>query len=181
MTKVFIGGSRAITRLHPEVAKRLRNMIDGKLMLLVGDANGADKAVQRFLAEHEPPYERVEVFCSGSKPRNNLGKWRERHVDAGAARGFAFYAAKDAAMAEEADVGLVIWDSKSPGTLKQVERRAVAGKTVVVYVSPQRRFLDAKGEENWARFVSALAPDVRALMERKPDPPTIAHRQPGLF
>lgn len=81
MTKVFIGGSRAITRLHPEVAKRLRNMIDGKLMLLVGDANGADKAVQRFLAEHEPPYERVEVFCSGSKPRNavlvftNLAEW----------------------------------------------------------------------------------------------------------
>ena len=94
MTKVFIGGSRAITRLHPEVTQRLRNIVDGGLTVLVGDANGADKAVQRFFAESEPPYQRVEVFCSGLQSRNNLGKWRERHVDAGHARGFAFYAAR---------------------------------------------------------------------------------------
>jgi hypothetical protein len=181
MKTVFVGGSRAITRLHSDVAQRLRNIVDGELTVLVGDANGADKAVQRFFAESEPPYEKVEVFCSGSQSRNNLGKWRERHVDAGNARGFAFYAAKDAAMAREADVGLVIWDSKSPGTLKQVERMATVGKTVVVYVNPERRFLDIKGDAGWKRFVSTLPSEVRALMERKPEPPSSASRQPGLF
>lgn len=181
MKTVFIGGSRAITSLHPAVAERLRNMVEGGLKVVIGDANGADKAVQRFFAESEPRYGSVEVFCSGPKSRNNLGKWPERHVDAGRARGFAFYAAKDAAMAREADVGLVIWDNKSPGTLKQVERMATAGKTVVVYVSPQHRFLDIKGAASWARFVSSLPAEVRELMERKPDPPSASHRQPGLF
>lgn len=181
MTKVFIGGSRSITRLQPEVAQRLRNIIDGELSVLVGDANGVDKAVQRFFAEAEPAYEKVEVFCSGPQSRNNMGGWPERHVDAGRARGFAFYAAKDAAMAREADVGLVIWDSKSPGTLKQVERMASVGKTVVVYVHPERRFLDVKGEAGWKKLVSTLPSEVRTLMERKPDPPSTAHRQPGLF
>jgi len=84
-------------------------------------------------------------------------------------------------MAQEADVGLVIWDNKSPGSLKQVERMASVGKTVVVYSSPQRRFVDIKGEASWARFVSTLPSEVRARMERKPNPPATTHRQPGLF
>ena len=178
---VFIGGSRGITRLPSEVQQRLLNIVDGRLDVLVGDANGVDKAVQRFFAEREPRYERVEVFCSGASPRNNVRNWPERHVEAGGSRGFAFYAAKDAAMAQEADVGLVIWDDKSPGTLKQVERMARLGKTVVVYASPRRKFLDIKGAQGWARFLQTLPADVRALMERKPDPPSTAHRQPGLF
>ena len=66
MTKVFIGGSRAITRLHPEVAKRLRNIIDGKLMVLVGDANGADKAVQARVGGG--PTRRSEVHASATVP-----------------------------------------------------------------------------------------------------------------
>lgn len=37
-------------------------------------------------------------------------------------KGFHFYAAKDQRMAEEASVGLMVWDGKSVGTLTNVLR-----------------------------------------------------------
>jgi len=61
MTKVFIGGSRKLTRLNKEVKKRLDNIIGRGFTVLVGDANGADKAVQRYLAGEN--YDSVEVLC----------------------------------------------------------------------------------------------------------------------
>jgi len=49
VTKVFIGGSRRIIRLDAEVKRRIDRMIEKPLQVLVGDANGADKAVQEYL------------------------------------------------------------------------------------------------------------------------------------
>ena len=51
MTKVFIAGSRQIARLPAEVKNRIDTMVDKGFQILVGDANGADKAVQRYLAD----------------------------------------------------------------------------------------------------------------------------------
>ena len=53
MTKIFIGGSRKVTRLNEIIRKRISNIIDQNLAIYVGDANGADKAVQTFLSEKE--------------------------------------------------------------------------------------------------------------------------------
>ena len=61
MTKVFIAGSRQITRLPAEVTIRIDTMIDKRFQILVGDANGADKAVQTCLAEKTYPH--VLVHC----------------------------------------------------------------------------------------------------------------------
>ena len=44
---VFVAGSRQISRLPAEVRSRLDTMIEKGFQILVGDANGADKAVQR--------------------------------------------------------------------------------------------------------------------------------------
>jgi hypothetical protein len=41
MTKVFIAGSRQITRLPADVSTRLDVMIEKGFQILVGDANGA--------------------------------------------------------------------------------------------------------------------------------------------
>jgi len=49
MTKVFIAGSRQLSRLNADVKRRIDTMIDKGFTILVGDANGADKAVQRYL------------------------------------------------------------------------------------------------------------------------------------
>lgn len=48
MTKVFIAGSRQLSRLNAEVKRRIDTMIEKGFTVLVGDANGADKAVQRY-------------------------------------------------------------------------------------------------------------------------------------
>lgn len=51
MTKVFIAGSRRLSRLNADVKRRIDIMIEKGFTILVGDANGADKAVQRYLVE----------------------------------------------------------------------------------------------------------------------------------
>jgi hypothetical protein len=55
MTKVFIAGSRRLSRLNADVKRRIDTTIEKDFTILVGDANGADKAVQRYLAEKGLP------------------------------------------------------------------------------------------------------------------------------
>jgi hypothetical protein len=79
MATVFIGGSRQISRLPAEVKTRLDAMIEKGVQILVGDANGADKAVQRYLSHNSYPnvLVRMKDHC-----RNNVGNWPTREVAA---------------------------------------------------------------------------------------------------
>lgn len=132
MTTIFIGGSRHVSHLPFEVRKRLDNVVANAYQVVVGDANGADLAVQKHL--YDSHFERVTVYCSGDTARNNLGNWPLRRVDPPkGARGFQFYTAKDREMAREADFGLMIWDGKSPGTVLNVLRLLQAGKISVLF------------------------------------------------
>jgi hypothetical protein len=143
MTKVFIAGSRQITRLPAEVKSRVETMIDKGFQILVGDANGADKAVQSYLAEKA--YPNVLVHCMEGHCRNNVGHWPTHEVPAPkGARGFDFYSAKDRVMADAAEYGLMLWDGKSKGTINNVVNLSREGKPVVVYVAPKKRFLTVK-------------------------------------
>ena len=80
MTKVFIGGSRRVTRLNADVQRRIDKIIEQGFPILVGDANGADKAVQMYLRSR--CYPKVDVFCTGGDCRNNVGDWPIRTVPA---------------------------------------------------------------------------------------------------
>src|SRR5437660_9634540 len=80
MTTVFLSGSRTITRLNDSIRNRLKNIVDQGLNVVVGDANGADKAVQTYLAATH--YQKVIVFCAGRVCRNNIGNWPVRNIDA---------------------------------------------------------------------------------------------------
>jgi hypothetical protein len=51
MTKVFIGGSRAVSRLSNIIRAQLDDLIHKHCTILIGDANGADKAVQQHFAD----------------------------------------------------------------------------------------------------------------------------------
>jgi hypothetical protein len=160
MTKVFIGGSRRISRLSAEVMRRIDRIIEQGFPVLVGDANGVDKAVQKYL--QSSGYEAVEVFCSGGECRNNLGKWPVRTVATSQVRrDFNYYAAKDEQMAKEASVGLMIWDGKSAGTLANAARLLRQHKKVVVYAAPAKQFLTLKAEADWERLLSGCGKDVR--------------------
>jgi len=165
MTKVFIGGSRRITRLNVDVKQRIDRIIEKLLPVVVGDANGADKAVQEHLRSRG--YDLVEVFCAGDSCRNNTGQWPVRSIPVnGKQKGFSFYATKDRAMADEASVGLMLWDKKSAGTLMNVLRLIRQGKRVVIYVSPDRAFVNVKGEPDWDALIARCPSDLRKKIDR---------------
>lgn len=144
----------------PQVKDRLNNVITCGHHVIVGDANGADKAVQKHLLE--AAYENVTVFCSGEHYRNNLGDWHIHHViPPEGAKGFQFYAAKDREMAREADVGLMIWDGKSAGTVLNVLRLLRAGKIAVLINLHEKTAVNLKSAEQWDDFLSRCSVGLR--------------------
>lgn len=139
MTKVFIAGSRRVTRLPVDVQRRIDTMLDKAFEILVGDANGADRAVQMYLANKSYPH--VLVHCMKGQCRNNVGEWTVHEVGAPkGARGFDFYSRKDKVMADSAEYGLMLWDGKSKGTINNVVNLARQNKRVVVYIAPTKTF-----------------------------------------
>jgi hypothetical protein len=139
MTSVFIGGSRNITRLPSPVAQRLDNIIAQEMTILVGDANGADKCVQRYLADKK--YEKVVVYCIEGACRNNIGSWEAKPTVApSSAKGFNLYKLKDEAMTQAASYGFMLWDAKSAGTLNNIINLLKLNKKTLVYFSPEKTF-----------------------------------------
>jgi len=140
MTTVFISGSRMISRLNDVVCDRLQNMINQDFRIVVGDANGADKALQGFLAAAR--YDNVIVYCAGSICRNNVGDWRVKKIQVDSKlKGREFYAQKDQQMAREADYGFVLWDGKSAGSISNVIELLKQQKPVAIYLSSEKRIV----------------------------------------
>jgi hypothetical protein len=156
MIKVFIGGSRRVSRLDEKVKSRLDEIIRKRLPVIIGDANGADKAVQNYFHQHA--YEHVEVFCTEGQCRNNAGNWKVRPVPApnGRKQDFEYYAAKDRLMADEGSIGFMLWDGKSRGTLANVLRLMEQGKKVVVYLAPTKQFTTLRNMNDWDHFTRNL-------------------------
>ena len=155
MTKVFIGGSRKISRLGGDVRQRLDRIIEKRSPVVIGDANGADKAVQAYL--HQQGYGLVEVFCADEAPRNKVGEWPSRPVrPSHPKRDFDYYATKDRQMAREATVGLMLWDGESRGTLLNILRLVAQQKPVVVYVAPEKVFVDVRRVRDFERLAAKL-------------------------
>ncbi len=166
MTCVMLGGSRRISKLNDEVRRRLDRIVRQQFRVVVGDANGADKAFQKYLEGQA--YKNVEVFCSGRAPRNNLGRWTCRRVAANAKPGtFEFYAAKDQAMAKEATVGFMLWDGESVGTMLNVWRLMLDQKASLVYVATENRFLQVRGQEDWRQLLRLAADDARENIAKR--------------
>jgi hypothetical protein len=151
MTSVFIGGSRRLGRMNSELAHRLNNIMDKRLCVIVGDANGFDRAAQAYLADNG--YREVLVYCTEGKCRNNVGDWPIRAVEYhGKDRGREFYTAKDDAMLREADFGLFAWDGKSQGTLRNVRMMAERQRPSSIYVSPIRQFVTVRTPDDAAKL-----------------------------
>ncbi len=166
MSNVFFGGSRKLGRLNPAIRTRLRNLITNKHTVLIGDANGIDKAVQTFFAEEG--YKNVVVYCMDAECRNNVGGWQLNPVDSGRKRkDFAYYAMKDAQMSLDADYGFMIWDGESKGTLNNVLNLVQQGKSALVYRSPSREFIQIKTTNDVLALVDSCTPDVVDYLNRK--------------
>ncbi len=171
MTRVFLSGSRVLSRLDDHARQRLDNMIENALDIVVGDASGADKAMQTYLADRH--YRRVTVFYVGQKPRNNVGSWEARAVTAeGIVAGRDFYATKDKAMVAVADVGFVLWDGKSIGSVQNMARLVHAGKKLVVYCAPDREFKVIGDERELFDLLEERGQEFLTEIERKIELPS---------
>jgi hypothetical protein len=147
MEAVFLGGSRRIARLNDGIRSKLNGLIDRGLWFFVGDANGADRALQQHLADRG--YEQVVVYAVTGALRNNVGHWKVRLVDPPrGARGFELYSAKDKQMANDASYGLMLWDGMSRGTLENVRNLLAQRKPVALHLGPARRFVSLKSNED---------------------------------
>ena len=139
MTTVFISGSIKIRSLNKRVKDRLNNIINQNFNIIIGDANGADKAVQKYLLEQK--YSSVTVFCSGRICRNNIGNWNTEFIFVKLGlTGRDFYTQKDKAMALKADYGFILWDGKSSGSFNNILELLKNNKQARIYYSPEKEF-----------------------------------------
>lgn len=165
MSAVFVGGSRRLSRLNSQIRQRLLGLTQKRFTVLVGDANGADKAVQTFLASEG--YRDVEVYCMEGECRNNVGDWPTVFVRPQRdKKDFAFYAMKDAEMSRKAEYGFMLWDGKSKGTLNNILNLIQQGKMALVYFSPDREFVAVKRRTDVEMLVSRCDPEAKRLFEK---------------
>ena len=130
--KIFVAGARSIAAVDEFVQNKLSSICQKGFWILVGDCYGVDKAVQQFLAGQN--YGGVTVYASNGKARNNVGCWSVKNIPVDkTSKGFAFYRQKDIAMADDADMGFMIWDGQSRGTAENILTLAQQEKTVLVY------------------------------------------------
>ena len=133
---IFISGSISIRSLSTAVQKHLNNIVERGLSVIIGDAPGADSAVQRFFADRK--YANVTVFHMGNC-RNNLGVWRQRKIQP--QQGTPWYTCKDQAMAQSADYGFMLWDGKSRGTRQNILNMASLNKASLLFLAPSKEIL----------------------------------------
>lgn len=137
MTTVFIGGSRSLTRLNDTIRTRVDNIMRQQFTVILGDANGADKAMQSYFAAKGYPH--VIVYCMDDRCRNNIGDWPTQRIFADRPRkDFTYYATKDEEMARAASYGFMLWDGRSKGTLNNILNLLRQQKKVLVYFSPDQ-------------------------------------------
>jgi len=166
MTTVFIAGSISISKLHQLVKERIQKIVDGHLDVVVGDADGADASIQRCLAELRAAS--VTVYCSGDRPRNNIGDWPVKNIYPKAAPGSrAFYTAKDVEMSRASDYGLMIWDCKSTGTLSNVIELITQQKKSVVFVNKRQEFVTVSDVNSLEMLVSFMSDHARLKADEK--------------
>ena len=158
---IFLGGSRNLAFVPEEVQDRLDSWIHTGAHFLIGDANGADSALQEFLASRG--HRQVTVFSSATHTRNNKGSWPEERVDSGLKSNSADrHTVKDREMVKQAGKGLVIWDQESIGTLANIVDLVRSNKPVVIFDSRQKELwiLESRAEfESWSQ---AFLPEVGA-------------------
>ena len=131
--KVFISGSIKIKEIPNCAIKKIDNIIESNLHILIGDAKGIDSLVQKYL--QQKLYQNVTVYYAGNTLRNNLGNWPTKQVvSTKKEKGRELYTLKDLEMAIDANYGLMIWDGESKGTLSNIKEMKNRNKRFFVAI-----------------------------------------------
>jgi hypothetical protein len=149
---VFIAGPRVIKELDANIIKRLEKICKKQYELIIGDADGIDTSVQRYLSDKK--YNDVIIFASNGKVRNNVGNWKSKNVQVSKdIKGFDFYVAKDLEMAKKADYGFMIWNGESKGTFNNIINLIKLNKEFLLYYTPSKKFYTIKNMEQLDKFI----------------------------
>ena len=166
MTIVFVAGSLSIKRLHARFLECLDRILDSGFDVVVGDADGADASIQQALLDRNASA--VTIYCSGKTPRNNLGDWPVQRIATGHVPGTrAFFTAKDVEMAKIADYGLMMWDTKSTGTLSNVIELLKRGRTSRVFINKEQRLVTVKDAADLLGLIAIMSEAARSKAEQK--------------
>jgi len=178
--RIFIAGPRSITTLNEKVKDRLYGIYEKTYSVLVGDANGVDKAIQRYFSELN--YTNVIVYASNGIVRNNLGDWQVETVPvSNKIKGFDFYAMKDKAMADNADYGFMLWNGESKGTLNNIINMLNGNKKVLVYFSPKNSFICIDSFKKLETLFRYCSDDTRTLFNKLYSNSFVAKTQITIF
>lgn len=145
-----------IKNINKQVINRIDNIVKENFTIFIGDANGVDASIQGILSDKS--YRNVLVFCTVKYARNNIGRWEVRVIETDHKPNTrSFFTAKDLAMAEKCDFGLMIWDSKSTGTLSNVYELLLRNKTSVVFVNKIKKFVKVSSLKEFEQLISFMS------------------------
>ncbi|MGL6023894.1 MAG: hypothetical protein ACRC0F_04695 [Cetobacterium sp.] len=150
--KIFIAGAIKIKDLKSMVLEKLDGIIEKKFEVLLGDAEGIDSSVQKYFKSKE--YKNVKIYCTNNKARNNFGNWEVINAFAKENEtGRAFYTVKDKKMALDSDIGFMIWNGESEGTLNNMINLLVSNKKVCLFLDKENRLLLLKKLEDLEKII----------------------------
>lgn len=156
MTSVFIAGSLSVKKINPSFLSRIDNIINENLSIVIGDADGVDRSIQEYLSLKE--YRNVKVFYSGNQLRNNIGRWPAEQVLTELEEGTKkFFTVKDMAMINAASYGLMLWDARSTGTLKNVIELVSLNKKSTIFINKLSIFQPVRNIDELEKLVSYMA------------------------
>lgn len=145
--KIFIGGPLKLRALKAEVINKLNNIIKKEYEVLIGDAGGIDKAIQTYLSNKN--YKNVIVYSVNNAPRNNIGNWQNFSIETETiTRNREYFTLKDRKMAETADIGFMIWNKKSQGTLNNMVNLLMLNKKVCLFLQEENKLMLLKTLED---------------------------------
>jgi len=121
--KVFISGSISIKNLPDKIKETIQKIIDQKIEILIGDANGIDSLVQDFCKEKK--YQLVTIYTIELFPRykaDSIFKVKKIDVPDNIKNKRQRQQQKDKQMTIDSDYSLIVWDGKSKGSYSNIIR-----------------------------------------------------------
>ena len=159
--KVYVCGS---LRSNPNICygtwklpMNICNSIDSFIAdgseFLIGDREHVDRCVQDYLNNQK--YGKVTIYVSGSKrsTKYNVGQWNEKHYRSQGMTRQAIYIEKDFRMAEDADIGVAIWDGVSKEAFVDMLYFVALGKCMRLYLVPEDKWVNINNIESLQQFV----------------------------
>jgi hypothetical protein len=166
--KIVLAGSRKLAFIPEEVDSILHDHILTSDTFLIGDATGIDSTFQEFMVHCE--YKNVEIYSSAGYVRNNIGNWREEQVETTLkSKSNALHAFKDREMCKRADLGIMVWDQESAGTLSNALDLLSQDKSCLIYDAVEQeliRFETKATLDKWLEKHSEVASEARARLNR---------------